>query len=193
MRKLSYSFMVSLDGFIETPDQSLDWVLIDEEIHTYVNNQQRDIGLYLYGRRLYELMADYWPTAEADPNNEAFIIEFSRIWKAMPKLVFSKTLDTVSHNAQLSKGDVVEEVRKLKAQPGKTISIGGAAIAKPLLENNLVDEVEVFIMPVVLGRGRPMFPISDTRLTLKLLDSHIFKSGAVFLRYERVEQKGNQP
>jgi dihydrofolate reductase len=190
MRKLSYSFMISLDGFIETPNHSLDWVLIDEEIHSFVNNQQSDIGLYLYGRRLYELMADYWPTADADPKNEDYIIEFSRIWKAMPKLVFSKTLDTVGHNTQLSKGDVVEEVRKLKAQSGKTIAIGGAAIAKPLLAHDLVDEVEVFIMPVVLGQGTPMFPASDARLNLKLIETRTFKSGAIFLRYERIEQKG---
>jgi dihydrofolate reductase len=184
-RKLIYSMMVSLDGFVETPKREIDWVIIDEELHQFVNDQQRDIGTYLNGRRMYELMAEYWPTADEDPSNPAVIIEFSQIWKKMPKVVFSKTLDKVEWNARLVKGDFAEEVKKLKAQPGKDLSIGGARLAAECIRLGFVDEYQLFVNPIILGSGTPMFPPLDNKIALELVETRTFGSGVVLLRYQR--------
>ena len=109
MRKVVYSPMVSLDGFVERPNRSLDWVLIDEELHSFINDQQSEIDTYLFGRRMYEVMR-YWDTAAADQSNPEYILEFARIWKNMHKIVFSQTLEQVQGNATLSKGNIVEEI-----------------------------------------------------------------------------------
>jgi dihydrofolate reductase len=185
MAKLIYEMMVSLDGFISTPDGGLDWVVIDEELHTFVNNQQSEIGAELYGRRMYELMAEYWPTGDADPSAPAYEAEFARIWRDMPKVVFSKTLERVDWNSRLDKGDAVEEVKKLKEQPGKDLAVSGAEIAGSLIREGLVDEIRLFVNPVVLGAGKPMFPALDSELKLRLLEIRRFGSGVVYLRYER--------
>jgi dihydrofolate reductase len=184
-RKLIYSMMVSLDGFVETPDHDLDWVIVDEELHKFVNDQQEAIGAYLNGRRMYELMAEYWPTADADPSNPAVIIEFSQIWKKMPKVVFSKTLDKVEWNARLVKGNFAEEVKKLKAQPGKNLSVGGAHLAAACVRLGLVDEYQLFVNPIILGKGTPMFPSLDDKIDLELVETRTFGSGVVLLRYQR--------
>jgi dihydrofolate reductase len=185
MRKLTYSFMVSLDGFIETPDHSLDWQIIDEELHRYVNDQQAAIDTYLYGRRIYELMAEFWPTADEDPANPAYVVEFARIWKQMPKVVFSKTLARVEGNARLVREDAVAEITRLKQQPGKDLTIGGPSLAADCIRSGLVDEYEQFIHPEVLGSGTPMFPALEIPIPLRLVETHRFASGVVFLRYQR--------
>ncbi len=123
MRKLIYFTMASLDGFIEGPNHNIDWVIVDEELHRYVNEREREIGAYLYGRRMFELMQSYWPTADTQ-SNLAFEQEFSRIWKQIPKFVFSRTLEGVEGNARLVRGDVIEEVTRLKEQP---VAQGNAA------------------------------------------------------------------
>src|SRR5574341_820958 len=131
MRKVIYSPMVSLDGFVEGPNQNLDWVIIDEELHNFVNDRQREIDTYLFGRRMYEVMT-YWETADTDPSNPEYVLEFARIWKGILKIVFSKTLEHVQGNARLSRGNIVEEIAQLKTQPGKDMSVGGATIAAAL-------------------------------------------------------------
>jgi len=187
MRTVVYGMMVTIDGFIEGPNHQLDWPIIDEELHQYINDQQRATDTYVYGRRMYELMEGFWPTADQDPSAPAFVVEFARIWRDMPKVVCSRTLDQVGPNARLVRDDVVDEVARLKQQPGKNIDVGGAEIAAALIRHNLIDEYHLFIHPIVLGGGTPMFPaLSDQRL-VRLVDTHTFRSGVVFLRYQPVD------
>jgi dihydrofolate reductase len=185
MRNLNYFTMSSLDGYIETPERSLDWVVIDDELHRYVNNLEREAGAYLYGRRMYELMQAYWPTADTQ-STEAVEVEFSRIWKQIPKIVFSQTLERVEGNARLVRGDLIEEVTRLKAQPGKDLEVGGAALASTLIQAGLVDEYRIFVQPVVLGAGTPMFHMPGAAINLRLVETHPFASGVVYLRYQRL-------
>ena len=183
MRKVIYSPMVSLDGFVEGPNREIDWGLVDEELHTYINEQQSQIDTYLLGRRMYEVMT-YWDTAETDLSNPEYILEFARIWQGMRKIVFSKTLEQVQGNARLSRGNIVEEIAQLKAQPGKDMGVGGATIAATLIQSGLIDEYQLFINPIILGRGTPMFPTLDHKTGLRLIETRTFSSGVVFLRYQ---------
>jgi dihydrofolate reductase len=184
MSKLIYSLMVSLDGFMEGPDHNLDWPIIDEELHTFANEQERACGATLYGRRMYEVMAGFWPTADADPANPAYIIEFARIWKSIPKFVFSKTLTQVVENCTLVRDDPVEWIAKRKQQPGKDLAIAGATLAAPCIRAGLIDEYHLYIHPVILGSGTPMFPVLKDRIKLELVQTRLFASGAIFLRYQ---------
>jgi dihydrofolate reductase len=127
MRKIIYAMMVSLDGYIEGTDGSLDWHIVDEELHRHFNDLESKMDLLLYGRRLYETMAAYWPTADQNPSAPDYEVEYARIWQNKPKLVFSKSLDKVGWNSQLYREVNPEEINKLKAQPGNTLSLGGAA------------------------------------------------------------------
>ncbi len=186
MRKVIYLMVVSLDGFVEGPHRDIDWPIIDEELHTFVNDQQRAIDTYLYGRRMYQLMARDWPSVETDPSMPGYTVEFARIWKAMPKVVFSKTLERVEWNSRLVRGDdIAAEVARLKAQPGQDIAVGGATLASTFIRLGLVDEYRLFVHPVIVGGGTPYFPALDAPLTLKLVETRTFGSGVVYLRYER--------
>jgi dihydrofolate reductase len=184
MARVIYSMMVSLDGFVEDAKGGIDWILIDEELHSSINDQQSAVGAYLHGRRMYELMNRYWPTADADPSNPGYVIDFARIWKAMPKVVFSKTLDKVEDGARLVRGDVGHEIKKLKAASGKDLGIGGATLAATVVGLGLVDEYQLYVQPVVLGSGTPMFPRSAGRLDLRLVETRRFASGVVLLRLQ---------
>lgn len=184
MRKVIYSMMVSLDGFIENPNREINWILIDEELHIFANNQQAEIGTYLYGRRMYELMAEFWPTADMNPSAPEYIVEFAHIWKKMPKIVFSKTLEKVEWNSRLVRGDIAGEIRKLKQQPGKDMAIGGSTIASSCVQLGLIDEYQLFIQPVVLGSGTPFFPLLDNKINLRLVETRTFGSGVVYHRYQ---------
>jgi dihydrofolate reductase len=185
MAKLIYSMMVSLDGFIETPRHEIDWHVIDEELHRFANDQARETGVLLYGRRLYEVMTAYWPTADADPSNPDVIVEYARIWKDTPKVVFSKTLEKVDWNSRLVRDDAAGEIRRLKAEPGKDLAIGGANLASTAIRLGLVDEFRPFVHPVVIGAGVPYLPVWDGRVRLHLLETRRFGSGVVYLRYDR--------
>ncbi len=188
MRKVIYSMLVSLDGYIEAPSRSLDWHLIDEELHQFVNDQQEGIDTYLYGRRLYELMAAYWPTADANPSAPEYEVEFARIWKNMPKIVFSKTLEQVAWNSRLVRDNLAAEVARLKARPGKDISVGGPTLAASFMRLGLIDEYQLFVHPIVLGGGTPFFPALDDPINLRLIETHTFGSGVVYLRYQRADE-----
>jgi dihydrofolate reductase len=187
MRKLIYGMMVSLDGFIETPGREIDWILIDEELHKYVNEQQSAVDTYLYGRRMYELMARFWPTADADPAAPDYIVEYARIWKRTPKVVFSTTLEQVDWNARLVREDVAGEILRLKQQPGKDLEVGGADLASSVMRLGLIDEVQLYVQPVILGGGKRMLPALDARINLRLLETRTFRSGVILLRYGRAE------
>jgi dihydrofolate reductase len=185
MRKLIYSMGVSLDGFIAGPGGQIDWTAPDEELHRFHNEQTRELDAHLCGRRLYEVML-YWETAEdANPSAPAYELEFARIWKGQPKIVFSTTLRHVAGNARLVAQGVAEEVAQLKAQPGKDLSVGGAGLASTLIKLGLVDEYRLFVSPVVLGAGTPYFPALDTRINLELLETRTFGSRVVYVRYRQ--------
>ena len=182
MRNVIYSTMVSLDGFIEGPNRNLDWVIIDEELHSFINDQHSQIDTFLFGRRMYEVMV-YWETAETDTSNPEYVLEFARIWKRIIKIVYSKTLEHVQGNAQLHRGNIVDEIAQLKAQPGLDMSVGGATIASALRRYGLIDEYQLFIHPVLLGSGTLMFQGSGDTLNLRLVETRTFHSGVVLLRY----------
>ena len=176
---------VSLDGFVEGPNRELDWSTPDEELHRFWNDQAREIGTSLYGRRLYELMADYWPTADEDPSAPDYVVEFARIWRDTPKVVFSTTLEKVDSNSRLVRDNIAEEVTKLKAQPGKDMDVGGPTLASSLIRLGLIDEYRPVVHPVVLGAGTPFFPALDNAISLQLVETRTFGSGVVYLRYQR--------
>jgi dihydrofolate reductase len=184
MSRLIYAMALSLDGYIAGPDGEGGWAAPDAELHRFHNEQARELGLHILGRRLYEVMA-YWETAEErNPSAPEHELEFARIWKGLPKLVFSKTLETVEGNTQLSHGDPVEEVRELKEGSGADIAVGGAALASTLTAHGLIDEYRLFATPVVVGGGKEFFA-GDTRLDLELVETRAFGSGVVYLRYRR--------
>jgi dihydrofolate reductase len=185
MRKLIYSMGVSLDGFIAGPDGEIDWSAPDEELHRFHNRQTRELGAQLCGRRLYEEMA-YWETADENPSLPEHELEFARIWKDTPKIVFSKTLEKVEGNARLVRDGVAEEVAKLKEQPGRDLAVGGAGLASTCIELGLVDEYRLFVSPVVLGGGTPYFPALDERIRLELVETRTFGSRVVYVRYRRI-------
>jgi dihydrofolate reductase len=175
---------VSLDGFIAGPGGELDWSAPDEELMRFHNEQTRELAAQLSGRRLYEDMLP-WETAgqtRSDPREH----EFARMWKAIPKVVFSATLKTVTGNATLASDDVATEVARIKQQPGKAVvSVGGAGLAAALTELDLIDEYRVFVYPVVLGGGTPYFPPQAKKMELELIETRTFGSGVVYIRYRR--------
>jgi dihydrofolate reductase len=190
MRKVIYSPLVSLDGYVEGPNRELDWVIVDKELHTYINDHQSAIDTFLFGRRMYEVMKS-WDMVEQTASNPEYILDFARIWKNIHKIVFSKTLAQVQGNATLSTGDIVAEIARLKAEHGKDMSVGGAAIASSLMRSNLIDEYWLYVQPVILGSGTPMFPSLDNKINLRLLETRTFNSGVVLLRYQSVAAFAN--
>ena len=188
MRIVTYGMMVSLDGFVARPDGALDWVLIDEELHTFINDQERETGLYVYGRSLYEVMR-YWQTADQDPTILDFERGFAHIWQAKPKIVFSSTLEEVEGNTQLIRKDAVAEIRRLKQAPGGSIDVGGPTLAAALIQHDLIDEYKLFLNPVILGEGIPFLPAGVTTRHLKLVETRPFQSGVVYLRYQRLQDE----
>jgi dihydrofolate reductase len=183
-RDLIYSMQVSLDGFIADPDGKFDWSRPGEELHRFHNEQTRELDAHLLGRRLYETMV-YWETASQEPPTPEHAIEFARLWKRLPKIVFSRTLDSVEGDARLFRGNVAEEVAELKAQSGKDIAVGGAGLAATCIELGLVDEYRTFVYPIVLGGGTPHLPPLDERIGLQLVETRSFPCGVVYLRHRR--------
>jgi dihydrofolate reductase len=184
MRKLVYSMTVSLDGYIAGPDGSIDWSVPDEELFLLHTQQVQQIGVHLCGRRLYETMV-YWETAEESPL-AAEQVKFAQIWKALPKVVFSTTLESVVGNTRLARDSVGEEVARFKEQPGGDIAVGGAGLARACMELDLIDEWRVFVSPVLLGGGTPYFPTLDEKINLELVETKTFGSRVVYLRYRRL-------
>jgi uncharacterized protein YndB with AHSA1/START domain/dihydrofolate reductase len=180
-----YSMAVSLDGHIAGPDGAIDWAAPDEELMRFHNEQTRQLGAHLCGRGLYEDMLPWETAGEArsDPNE----LDFARIWKALPKVVFSSTLEKVEGNARLAKGDVAEELAALRAESGEglSVAVGGAGFASTLVELNLIDEYRLFVSPVVLGGGTRYFPALDHRVDLELVETRTFGGRVAYLRYRR--------
>ena len=187
MRKLIYSMGVSLDGYIADPHGKIDWSAPDEELHRFHNQQARETGVFLFGRRMYETMT-FWETAEEQPSLPEYEREFARIYLETPKVVFSTTLDEVAGKARLATGDAAEEVARLKEEPGADLAVGGAGLASTMIRAGLVDEFRLFVSPVVLGGGTPYFPPLEDRIDLELAETRTFGSRVVYLCYGR---KGN--
>jgi dihydrofolate reductase len=183
VRKLIYSFSVSLDGYIADPDGDFGWSEPDEELHRFHNEQVRELGGHLLGRRLYETML-YWETSEEEPGSAG--AEFAGIWLPLPKVVFSRTLESVEGNARLASGDPAEEVARLKEEPGKDLGVGGAELASELIRRDLVDEYRLFVAPVIVGGGTPYFPPLERQLDLRLVETRAFSTPVLYLRYERL-------
>ncbi|MCM0675801.1 dihydrofolate reductase family protein [Micromonospora phytophila] len=185
MRKIVVQMNVSLDGFFEGPGGDLGWHLVDDELHQHFNAELRVMGAFLNGRRSYELMAQFWPTADRDPSSSAPMVEFAGIWRDMPKIVYSRTLDRADWNATVVRDVVPEEIRRLKAEPGGDLALGGADLAATFLRHDLIDEYRIYVHPVVLGGGRRLFPASGDRHPLRLAGTRSFGNGVVLLRHER--------
>ena len=174
---------MSLDGYVETPDHSLEWANVDEELHTWFNDQTRQVDASIYGRRMYELMNGYWPTAETDPAATDVEREFARIWKDLPKIVFSSTLKTVEGNSRLVRGDVGEELARLRSEFKGDLDVSGPTLASAFVRRGLVDEYRLVVHPVVVGAGTPFFPKLDTPIRLRLIDTRTFASGVAYQAY----------
>ncbi|MEU9619191.1 dihydrofolate reductase family protein [Streptomyces sp. NPDC048155] len=185
MRKIILTMSTSLDGFIEGPGREIGWHLVDDELHRHFNQQLRTMGGFLDGRVTYELMAGFWPTADSDPSSTAPVAEFAGIWRDMPKIVFSRTLERAQWNTTIKREVDIDEITALKAQPGGDLALGGADLAASFMRHDLIDEYRVYVHPVLIGRGKPLFPTSDTVTALRLTETRTFGNGVVLLRYER--------
>ena len=185
MRKIIFMMSVSVDGYFEGPDHDLGWQLISDELHQHFNEWLATAGGFLDGRVTYELMAGYWPTADQDPSAPAPVIEFARIWRDMPKMVFSRTLEQAGWNTTIVRELVPEQIRELKAQPGGDLVVGGSVLVAAFLAHDLIDEFRLYVHPVLLGRGRLLFQPADAPVPLRLAESRPFGNGVVLLRYER--------
>jgi dihydrofolate reductase len=183
VRDVVYIASISVDGFLGADDADNAWVVPDPELHRHFNSLEGSFDAHLYGRRMYELMAEYWPAADELPDAPDYVAEYARIWRAMPKVVFSKSLHRVEWNSLLFAGDAVEEVARLKTEPGGAMSIGGAALATSLAQYGLIDEFRFYVMPTVVGSGTPIFSALGRHIDLTTVEVQQFSSGAVLLRY----------
>jgi dihydrofolate reductase len=182
MAKLIYSAIASLDGYVADEDGNFDWAMPDEEVHRFVNDLERPVGTYLYGRRMYEVMG-YWETAHTLADQPPFVQDFAEIWQAADKIVYSKTLETVSSaRTRIERDFDPEVVRQLKAAAGRDLTVGGPDLAAQAIKAGLVDELQLFVAPTVVGGGKQSLP-NNVRLQLDLLDERRFGNGMVYLRY----------
>ena len=182
MPKLIYSAIGSLDGYVEDASGKFEWAAPDEEVHAFVNELERPIGTYLYGRRMYETMV-FWETVDPDGDWPAVAREFAAIWQAAEKIVYSRTLETVSSaRTRIERELDPYAIERMKQSSGSDISIGGAELAGQAIAAGLVDELQLLLVPVLVGGGKRALP-NDVRVRLEMLDERRFQSGAVFLRY----------
>lgn len=185
MRKIVVHLSVSLDGFFEGPDHDLSWHHVDAELHSYMNAQLARASAFLEGRVTQELMAGYWPAADEDPDASAPEKEFAGIWRGMPKIVFSRTRDEVPWATEVRHEVDPDEIRALKEQPGGEMVLGGPDLTETFRRFDLVDEYRLFVVPVLLGRGRRLFGPADAPTDLQLVETHRFDNGVVMLRHAR--------
>jgi dihydrofolate reductase len=184
MGKLIYTLNVSVDGFIETADHTLDWSSSDDELLAWFGQRAGGLDASLYGRRLYELMSASWPTADSDPAATEATLEFARQWLRIPKIVFSTTLTSVEWNSRLVRGDVGEVLARLREEFDGDFEVAGPTLAAQFVRQGLVDRFELVVHPVILGAGTPYLPPLDSRIRLRLTDSRTFASGVTYLGYD---------
>ncbi len=182
MAKLIYSVITSLDGYVADEDGKFDWAAPTEDVHNFVNELERSVGTYLYGRRMYEVMV-YWETANDVADQPAYVREYAKIWQAADKIVYSRTLETVaSERTRIERAFDPEIVRVAKETADRDISVGGPNLAAEAIRGGLVDEYHLFVTPVLVGGGTAALP-DAIRLRLELLDERRFSSGVVHLHY----------
>ena len=182
MAKLIYTAITSLDGYIEDAAGNFDWGAPDREVHGFINDLERPIGTYLYGRRMYETMV-YWETVDTGPDQPAVSRDYAEIWRAAEKIVYSRTLPTpASARTRIERELDPDTVRRLKAAATADISIGGAELAGQALVLGLVDECHLFLGPILVGGGKRALP-DNISAQLELLDERRFGNGVVSLRY----------
>ncbi len=183
MSRLIYSMGVSADGYIAGPDGEIDWAAPDAELHRFHNEQSRELGAHLCGRRLYEVMLPW--ELPYDESSSPEHVEFAQIWQELPKVVFSTTLSAVEGNATLATEDPASELAKLRRRTDREIAVGGAGLAATMARLGLIDEYRLFVNPVAIGSGTRFFPALDERIELELLETRTFGSRVVYLRYAR--------
>ncbi len=182
MAKLIYSAITSLDGYVADEDGNFDWAAPDEEVHAFVNDLERPIGIYLYGRCMYEVMVA-WDTADALGDQRPVTQDFAEIWQAADKVVYSRTLETVSSaRTRIERDFDPKAVRQMKARASRDVTVGGPNLATQAIKAGLVDECHLFVTPIVVGCGKQSLP-NNFRLKLELLDERRFTSGVVHLHY----------
>jgi dihydrofolate reductase len=186
MRKVILFVQISLDGFFEGPKKEIDWSMVDDELHAHVNEVLGTMGGFLSGRVAYELMAGFWPTADADPGSPPVVKEFARIWREMPKVVYSKTLTAAEWNTTIARDVVREEVEALKRQANGDLIVGGGDLGAAFMAQDLIDEYRIYVHPIRIGEGNSLFPASKERIQLRLVETRAFGNGVVLLRYERI-------
>jgi dihydrofolate reductase len=189
MRNIVFSLGVSLDGFMEGPGHDISWHRMDDELHRHMNEWLAEAGGFLEGRITWEGMAEVWPTADQRADLTELMKEFGPIWTEMPKIVYSRTLERADWNTTIAREVVPDEVRALKEQPGGDLVVGGPDLAATFRAHDLIDEYRVYVNPVLLGAGTPMFRPSD-RQDLRLVETRTFGVGVVLLRYERDRGSG---
>jgi dihydrofolate reductase len=173
---------MSLDGYTADEDGNFDWAAPDEEVHAFVNDLERRIGTYLYGRRMYDVMR-YWETAPTDAGQQPVVRDYARIWQAADKIVYSRTLATPSSTrTRIEKDFDTEAVRRMKATTSRDISVGGPHVAAQAINAGLVDELHLFVVPIVVGGGTRGLP-DHARVKLQLLGERRFAGGVVYLHY----------
>jgi dihydrofolate reductase len=179
---LIYSMLMSVDGYVEDEHGRFDWAAPDEEVFSYINQLTSSVGTYLYGRRMYETMV-YWETAHTVPNQPHYVRDWTRQWQATEKIVYSRTLaEPRSVRTRIEREFDPDAVGRLKGDARHDITVNGPALAAHALRAGLVDEIQRFICPAVVGAGKRFFP-DRVRLKLELVDEHRFRNGVVFLRY----------
>lgn len=182
MGKLIYAAIASLDGYVEDEDGRFDWAMPDEQMHAFVNDLERPIGTYLYGRRMYETMV-FWETAGSEVAESPVFADYAEIWRAAEKVVYSRTLQTVSSARTRTEREFdPDAVQRLKQSSATDIAIGGAELAGQALGAGLVDECHLFLCPIVVGGGKRALP-DGVRTSLELLDERRFPNGVVHLHY----------
>jgi dihydrofolate reductase len=182
MGKLIYAAITSLDGYVEDEQGRFDWAMPDEEVHAFVNDLERRIGTYLYGRRMYETMV-FWETASTEVDEPAMVRDYAGIWRATDKVVYSRTLQTVSSaRTRIEREFDPDAVRLLKQSSEADIAVGGAELAGQAIGAGLVDECHLFLFPIVVGGGKRALP-DNVRVQLELLDERRFGNGVVHLHY----------
>jgi dihydrofolate reductase len=183
MAKLIYSAIASLDGYVEDAHGKFDWAAPDEEVHAFVNDRERPIGTYLYGRRMYETMVS-WETVSTDVDQPAVSRDFAEIWRAAEKIVYSRTLQRVSSSRTRIERDFdADAIRALKQASGSDISIGGAELAGHAIARGLVDECGLLLVPILVGGGKRAWPQDVAGVRLELLEERRFREGVVFVNY----------
>lgn len=185
MAELKYSAITSLDGYIEDQSGSFAWAQPDKQVHKFINDLLRPVGSYLYGRRMYEVMAD-WETDPGLAEQSPVMRDFGEIWRAADKVVYSRTLPTaITSNTRIERKFDPEAVLRMKRESARPLVIGGPELAAQAFKADLIDECHLFLAPIVIGQGKPALP-TDVRLELDLLEERSFASGMVYLRYRTV-------